>query len=177
MAKLNERNEKTKKVIHLLVTSLCNRDCKYCCNKQYDINDIPYVTDEELRECETLCLTGGEPFKYANPNEIALYYKNKYENIKNVYVYTGIEPLIDYLIHKNKTTSIDGINISIKNKMDAIVFDFFAMTDNSLEIENKKSRLYIYDDVIVINTKGYEVIHRTWQEDFVPADDSIFRKI
>lgn len=30
---LNSRTEKTKKVMHLMVTSLCDRDCKYCCNK------------------------------------------------------------------------------------------------------------------------------------------------
>ena len=46
---LNPRTEKTKKVMHLMVTSLCDRDCKYCCNKQYDLNSIPYATDEELR--------------------------------------------------------------------------------------------------------------------------------
>ena len=62
MAILNERNENTKGVIHLLTTTLCNRDCKYCCNKQYDMNEILYVTDSELREAHTLCLTGGEPF-------------------------------------------------------------------------------------------------------------------
>ena len=49
MAILNERNENTKGIIHLLTTALCNRDCKYCCNKQYDMNEIPYVTDSELR--------------------------------------------------------------------------------------------------------------------------------
>lgn len=50
---LNPRTEKTKKVMHLMVTSLCDRDCKYCCNKQYDLNSIPYATDEELRGVET----------------------------------------------------------------------------------------------------------------------------
>ena len=54
-----------------MVTSLCNRDCKYCCNKQYDLNDIPYVTDEELREAETLCITGGEPFAFTKPGDVS----------------------------------------------------------------------------------------------------------
>ena len=46
LAKLNDRTDKTKGIIHLMVTSLCDRNCPYCCNKQYDLNDIPYVTDE-----------------------------------------------------------------------------------------------------------------------------------
>ena len=59
MSKLNEKNEFTKKVVHLLITSLCNRNCPYCCNKQYSLDDVPYITDEELKETEVLCLTGG----------------------------------------------------------------------------------------------------------------------
>lgn len=61
-ANLNPRTEKTKKVMHLMVTSLCDRDCKYCCNKQYDLNSIPYATDEELREVETLWSHGRRAF-------------------------------------------------------------------------------------------------------------------
>ena len=51
---LNERNEKTKNVIHLLVTARCDRDCPYCCNKQYDIKDIPvvYRTGMDDSDCE-----------------------------------------------------------------------------------------------------------------------------
>ena len=86
MTKLNPKNDKTKEVIHLLVTSLCNRDCKYCCNKQYDLAQIPYVTEEELNDCKTLCLTGGEPFLYTDPCEIAYYYKQRFNNIKNIYM-------------------------------------------------------------------------------------------
>lgn len=35
--------------IHLMVTPLCDRTCKYCCNNSYTLNDIPIITDEELR--------------------------------------------------------------------------------------------------------------------------------
>ena len=62
MSKLNCKTDTTKKIIHLLVTSLCNRNCKHCCNKQYNLNDVQHVTDEELREAEIICITGGEPF-------------------------------------------------------------------------------------------------------------------
>ena len=36
-----------KPVMHLLITDKCDRDCKWCCNKQYDVNDIPVATKEE----------------------------------------------------------------------------------------------------------------------------------
>ena len=40
MAKLNEKTEETKKIIHLMITEKCNRKCPDCCNNQYDLNSI-----------------------------------------------------------------------------------------------------------------------------------------
>lgn len=37
-----------KPVMHLLITDKCDRDCKWCCNKQYDVNDIPVATKEDI---------------------------------------------------------------------------------------------------------------------------------
>ena len=122
MAILNERNENTKGIIHLLTTTLCNRDCKYCCNKQYDMNEIPYVTDSELSEAHTLCLTGGEPFLYTNPCTIAKHYKLRYRNLQNVYVYTNALELAQWL-QTHTLHDLDGLNISIKTKADAKAFE------------------------------------------------------
>ena len=54
--------EENKLTLHLVVTSLCDRNCYYCCNKEYDIHNLEYVTDDDLKKCDLLCLTGGEPF-------------------------------------------------------------------------------------------------------------------
>jgi hypothetical protein len=45
-----------KPVMHLLITDKCDRDCKWCCNKQYDVNDIPVATKEEYESVNTVCL-------------------------------------------------------------------------------------------------------------------------
>jgi len=172
--KLNEKTEITKKIIHIMVTSLCSRSCKHCCNKQYDLNDIPYVTDEELKEAETLCLTGGEPFAFTNPCEIATYYKHKYKNIKNIYVYTNAVELAKYLQY-NTIRDIDGISISIKTKADALVFD--GIKDRKDICQLASNRLYVFDNLYTEKTQGFNVIHREWMEDFQPANDSIFRRV
>ena len=158
-----------------MTTSLCGRNCKYCCNKQYDLNDIPYVTDEELKCANTLCLTGGEPFAFSNPCAISGYYKSRYRNIKNVYVYTNAEELAVYLL-RNRLYSIDGLSISIKTNTD--VFAFTKIIRNNTDVLNLKSNLlYVFDDLYTENPAGFKVIHRKWQKEFVPANDSIFRKI
>lgn len=103
--------------MHILITSLCDRDCKYCCNKQYDLSKIPYPTKEEFEKSELVCLTGGEPFKYSNPDEIAHYLKDKF-NIKKIIVYTNAYEFVQYLTKGNCLNYIDGVTVSIKNQKD-----------------------------------------------------------
>lgn len=183
---LNPRTEKTKKVMHLMVTSLCDRDCKYCCNKQYYLNSIPYATDEELREVETLCLTGGEPFAYTKPNAIAYHYKHKYSNIMRVIVYTNAYELWSSLIiNRAPLGNIDGLNISIKNLGDYLVLDDIIRDKEVCSLP--LNRIYVFGDRLYEKTNSllteydklgrFRVIRREWQEDFKPADDSIFRRV
>lgn len=176
MSKFNEYNEQTKRIIHLMVTSLCLRNCPHCCNKQYDLNDIPHVTDEELKQCEVLCLTGGEPFEFTSPERIAYYYKKKYPNIKKVYVYTNALELYNYCRRNYLTFNdvIDGYNISIKTKVDV---EAFNKMKNYPRFEFRENRLYVFDNLMPKDIKGFEVFKREWQEDFKPANDSIFRKV
>lgn len=84
-----------KPVMHLLITDKCDRNCKYCCNKQYNMNCIAVASRKEFESVDTVCLTGGEPFKYADPCAFALMLKCEFPNIKNVYVYTNAEPLYE----------------------------------------------------------------------------------
>lgn len=179
--KLNERNDKTKKVIHLLTTTLCNRSCPYCCNKQYDLNSIPYATDEELREAEIICITGGEPVLYSNPSLIAKALKTRYKNIKNVYVYANALELYEYFMTSNfysKVDCIDGFTVSIKNKSDENAFESMKDTLDDLKFVTKSNILYLFEGCSMPKYLGnFKVIRREWQEDFKPADDSIFRKI
>lgn len=173
---LNERTEITEKVIHIMVTTLCNRNCKHCCNKQYDLNDIPQVTDDELKKAHTICITGGEPFLYTSPNNIAKYYKIHYPNIKNIYVYTNALELADYLSNPQNTLDyIDGVNVSIKVPYDKKCFE--EIIYNNKQINKLKSNLlYVFDDLIPNKIGNFTYIDREWQEEFNPAPDSIFRR-
>lgn len=178
--KLNEYTDKTKENIHLLVTPLCDRDCPHCCNKQYDLNEIPFVTDEELRNAKTLYLTGGEPFKYSSPNNIARWYKLHYPNIQKVIVYTNAYELNEYVQWGGQICYIDGLDINIKAFKDMIAL-FRINLDNTYP-NLRHSRLYnffpIYSNLLKDYFKGFmKVYDRTWQEDFKPADDSIFRRM
>lgn len=179
MGKLNEKNEFTEKIIHILITSLCARKCKYCCNNQYSLDDIETVTDEELHNAHTLCLTGGEPFLFSNPCEIAKYYKTRYRNIKKIYVYRNAIELGQFLSN-NKTENlfeyIDGLDVSIKTKADKEVFSKTVIKDHRVT-KMTCNQLYVFDGLMPDNTDGFNVFNREWQSDFEPANDSIFRRL
>ena len=181
MTILNERNEKTKKIIHLLTTSLCKRNCPHCCNKQYDLNTIPYVIDEELKEATTICITGGEPVLYSNVSQIAWRLKYLYRNIEKVYVYANAQELEWYLgqpcvDYSTKVDFIDGFTVSIKDWRDVYAFEEIV---KSGILKNMSSNIvYLFEGLQEPKVLGnFKLIKRGWQEDFKPADDSIFRKL
>lgn len=161
---LNKYTEQTKYNIHLLVTDKCDRNCPFCCNKQYDLDAIPVVSDEELKIAKRIFLTGGEPFSYTDPCKIARSIKEKY-NVE-IYVYTNAEPLERYLL-TNDLYGIDGLTISIKSKGDERSFERIKHN-----IDPLKNRVYVFP--------GYHTeekhVKRMWQEEFTPAPDSIFRR-
>lgn len=168
---------------HIMVTSLCDRDCKYCCNKQYDLNSIPYITDEELKQMKHVYLTGGEPFKYSNPCEIADKLLTEYLNIESIVVYTNAKELYEYLDDHRRIYFIDGVNISIKTEEDKNLFEFFLVNDPQIR-SLKHNRVYLFPgyeklkyDIENIYYNDFEFVHRKWQEKFVPAPNCIFRKL
>ena len=177
---LNDYTEDTKGTIHLLTTSLCDRDCKYCCNKQYDLNDIPYVTKEELSNCHTIYITGGEPFLFSQPNNIALYLRKKYPNIKNVGVYGNANALREYLLNGGDLNFITHLSISIKNIQDYNSLSYIITNPKVMSRYKQNNRLYLMYFLQELPNKTSEIftiINREWQEKFIPDSDSIFRKL
>ena len=175
---LNDYTPETARNIHLLTTSLCDRDYPYCCNKQYDLSTIPQVSDEELCRAENIFLTGGEPFTFTQPAEIANYLRIKYKNIKQVIVYTNAYELYCYLVRGGSLGSIDGLTVSLKNWRDKDCFEDILtyLKDYS---KCKSNRLYHFQTFFIagLKTTGFEVFKREWQPNFTPAPNSIFRRI
>ena len=94
-----------------MITNKCDRNCKYCCNKQYDVNKIPIVTHDELVRAERLYLTGGEPFVRLGCTDLIRSIK-MIDGIKEVTVTTNGQTLEKY-VDELKEIGIDGINISL----------------------------------------------------------------
>lgn len=162
---------------HIMVTSLCDRNCKYCCNKQYNLNDIPYITTKELRQMKHIYLTGGEPFQYSSPDSIAALLKQEYPNIESVVVYTNAKELAMYRYRHGDVKHLDGVTISIKNHEDAALFKLLIIEDAEI-CALPNNRLYVFPGFEYVECPdSFHKTPRVWQEKFVPAPNCIFRRL
>ena len=184
----NGRTDADKKIIHLFVTDNCTHNCKLCCNKLYGIDEIPVVTIEELKNADTICLTGGEPFLIDEIDDFAYRIKSQFPNIRQIYAYTCGDSLYHWLERHPlySLQNIDGVNISPKNKYDTdCVVKIFSNSDYKEELISLWSnRIYLFPNIDssridALDLNGYEsikVMKREWQEDFEP-DSGIFRRL
>lgn len=165
------------KTLHLLTTTLCDRNCINCCNKQMNLNRVKYVSDKDFKKCDTVCLTGGEPIIYSNVPMIARKIRLRYRHIKNIYVYANASELWKYINIDGVFPFLNGVSVSIKNPIDAVCFSYLIKN----ECINKLSsnRVYVFDNLIdeKVVPKNWKYISRIWQEKFKPAKNCIFRKI
>lgn len=182
----NGKNESDKKIIHLYILNKCSHHCKFCCNNEYSVSDIPVVSVEELKNAEMICLTGGEPFLLDEVCNFSEEIKKQYPNVKKIFIYTCGDSLYHWL-QKNKTLhGIDGVNISPKNKYDTeCVLNIFNNPEyKSQIIDLWSNRIYVFPNIDIerfwnLDIEKYEsinIMRREWQEDFEP-DSGIFRRL
>lgn len=175
------------KIIHLYLLSRCTHECKLCCNKQYDVDKIPVVTVDELKYADTILLTGGEPFLLGKRLiELAENIKFQFGNIKNIYVYTCGDSLVNYLVQGGRLHSIDGVNISPKNRHDVDCVEYIRIFYPDVMKRLRSNRIYMFPQFrenlmsICNNSEAFrdntELIDREWQEEFNAAS-GIFRRL
>ena len=181
----------TPEVMHLYITSYCGHNCQLCCNKLYDIKDIPVPTVEELSTINTLCITGGEPFSISfDLNLWVKKMKQQYRNIKQTYVYTSGGALFAYRAG-DRLNNIDGITFSPKNfddwfRLIPLLNNDYDGTLRGNDIRNMKSnRLVVFkeqmgnyeDNKALFDELNIKPIYRIWDNKFKTPENEIFRRL
>ena len=181
------------KVAHIIVTDKCGHNCPMCCNRNYDIHEIPNITKKELEDVETICLTGGEPFM---SKDIDMYINKLRPYAKNLYAYASGTELYNYWKKNHKVPNIDGLSISPKNMSDYLLLIELLKNDCFRSMLRWKSnRLYIFikqidpanfqqeEDfnavlkLIISAQPLFEVFFRVWKDEIVSPEGEIFRNI
>ena len=178
-----------KPVLHLMVNNTCSNDCPLCCNKQYNVDEIPVVTVEELKNVDTICLTGGQPMYSIKTcirlcNEI----EHSYKNIKQIFIYVnGAE----FLYSHNEPEDLECLVACSPVKYGLTMSPKCENDWNGLELLSKEQYLYLFKSnriycfsnkeieraKEVFSNKSVEFVKRVWQKDFVPAPNTIFRRL
>lgn len=182
-----EQNKVTPEIMHLFVTDKCNHACKLCCNKLYNIEEIPVPTVEELKTVHTVCITGGEPFLAGTYLRFFIrHLRAQYPNIKNLYIYTSCDGLQEYL-GMFTLDDIDGISFSPKNVKDWRNLVHIVINFNEELNQLPSNRLYVFKEQQgnfhkvsyhwLISKLKAAVIGRKWDKEFRTPDNEIFRRL
>lgn len=183
-------------VYHIVITKYCDHDCLLCCNKFYDLDRLPTVTGDNLREANTVCLTGGEPF-VLQPDTISglsKALKEQYPNIQRIYVYTSGLRLGDFVGKEigYMYRFIDGINVapkSIKEWRSFVEFikkdiwrfmpDRFASSSNRLYVfpEQQGNWDSVRKEYCIHLDSIWKVIGRKWDNTFNTPDNEHFVRL
>jgi organic radical activating enzyme len=133
------------KKLRLLISEQCNRNCAGCCNKQWDLKNLP--VENEFSQYDEIILTGGEPML----NILNIYRvvdRIREESNATIYLYTAM-PNYSLL---NILGIVDGITITLHEKSDIPIFEkfnFHLYTSFLVDsrFDDKSLRLNIFKEV------------------------------
>jgi hypothetical protein len=122
--------------LRLLLTDVCNRNCRGCCNKLYDLKTLPVCTDFTCYD--QILLTGGEPMLQPWLVVEAIG-KLRRQTQSPIYLYTAdtTKPIMLLLI----LSLIEGITVTLHEPKD--VEPFLAL-DPHIQKEGKSLRLNVF---------------------------------
>lgn len=181
------------KKLRLLVTTKCHNSCPMCCNKQFDLNNLPIVDRWDYGE---IMLTGGEPL---SSTKKVRYLITLIESIKTIQKAQGL-PLTKVYVytsthHPNLMRKIlpyvDGITYTphnVKEVHTVINFNqyiFLQKEYNPTYIGKKSFKLNLFPDIKEIiervtrlSSFSYWTIHEIqWMKDCPIPEGEDFRRI
>jgi len=132
-----------KKTLRLIYTPKCNRSCPGCCNKDFDLPNLPSPTHFKYDE---IFITGGEPMLFYK--ELVGFIKAiRFVSDAKIYVYTAFCSDASLLI--KLLDIVDGITLTLHEERDWGMFQQFEfVTRERPEIfEGKSMRLNIFNEV------------------------------
>ncbi len=160
--------------LRVLLFKECNRRCKGCCNKDWDLDALPQC--ESFKGYDTIMLTGGEPL--LQPELI----KKVATEIRAVtdtpiYVYTAkcddSAAMIDVLKH------VDGITLTLHTRKDAPIFREFNAALKESGLLGKSLRLNVFRGISIGDTDlaGWRVkTDIRWIKDCPLPTDEVFMR-
>lgn len=165
------------KKLRLLLFKDCNRNCLGCCNKDWDLDNLPIATS--FSGFNEILLTGGEPM--LKPDVIVgTIVRIKKENPKaKIFMYTQKLDYTNTLIHI-LDHYLDGITITLHSRSDIKPFEYFVELCPRYLLESRSMRLNVFKGIPVpLCAQGLFRIKSkmTWIKDCPLPDGEVFQRL
>ena len=162
--------------LRLLLNKDCDRSCAGCCNKDWDLDNLPIC--KTYKDYEEIILTGGEPMLYPvrvleTINEI------RTENPKAKIILYTAKPIDDALF-RYMMCKLDGITITFHEQKDVGHFNKVWRVFYKEELEKKIIRLNVFKgiDISSVDKEGIRVKENmVWIKNCPLPEDEVFERI
>lgn len=124
-------------ILRLLVTEHCDRTCKGCCNKDFELSALPVC--EDYAGYDMILLTGGEPMLY--PQKLR-------DIIRDIRAVTQAQLILytayahNPMLLRDMLRLVDGMTLTLHTRKD--VYPFRALNELSKEVQGKSLRLNVF---------------------------------
>lgn len=133
--------------LRLLLFTECNRQCKGCCNKDWNLDALPVCNS--FSGYKNIMLTGGEPMLQPElVKEVAGRIREETE--AQIFLYTAKTDDIDGLLEILRI--VDGVTVTLHTRKDAPLFRDFNDSLRRSDITGKSLRLNVFDGISVGDT-------------------------
>jgi organic radical activating enzyme len=167
------------KKLRLLVTKDCNRHCKGCCNKDWNLDKLPNC--KSYKGYDEIILTGGEPL-LLDMMVLKLLFLDISKTMKStakVYLYTAMTHKITKIL--NVLYNIHGITLTLHSQKDV---KSFIKLNRALKRTNvfkhRSMRLNVFKEVNLtgVDVSGWEVqSNMVWVKNCPLPKDEVFMKL
>lgn len=141
---------KMKKTLRLIYTPKCNRSCEGCCNKDFDLPNLPRPDHFNYDE---IFITGGEPLLYVD-QLIGFIKAIRLVSNAKIYVYTAMVDNLEGLKKIFKIT--DGLTVTLHEPADQNPFYWFnKYLEKNPSLPRKSLRLNVFKGVNLKNDYPY----------------------
>lgn len=153
--------------LRLLITPKCNRNCEQCCNKGFDLDSLPRITQaDQFAGYTEISLTGGEPLlEYDKVRDTIMYIREYGNQSCPINLYTAMSE------HPNLVDLAKIVNLTITiHDKEAMV----AMLDQWMRLESvpiKHIRVKLAPSVHRYHTLIEHYLYGCWVEKFDWIDD------
>jgi organic radical activating enzyme len=146
--------------LRLLVTSHCNKNCPGCCNKDWDIKNLPKITIAKAAEYNEIMITGGEPLLHPEKvNELMIALVSINPSAK-IFIYTAnIRELASGSILDSSLFS--GVHITLHEDITKHELQLLKYMQKRYPItfKTKSMRLQIFPDI----KRKISIVPRLWK--------------